>query len=327
MPKQAKVILYSVDELDTNAKSVAIGALEDSAYNVSHDWWEQPIEHYHEMLSMVGFYATTIGFSMDQLDMNGAAFTGTFDSGDADYVRLLEEYPEVHALLINIKSPIPKLEARVTAELCRHKYSYRRKQSVKLADGVTIHDNPEYDADALEHELDNFRVDDWESVSHAMAAQELIQSRFDDAVVAEQDITDYLIKIKDVLCDYIYAGLVAEHTRLSSEDAIIETMRCEKMLFLVDGTRAPDFLADNAVDVLEFEDVMADGSIEQHGYQFAEDDNYVYTVADVSDFDIDSKGFEVCVTVVNDGEFITNAGFATEVEAKLWAAKYSLGER
>lgn len=108
--------------------------------------------------------------------------------------------------------------------------------------------------------------------------------------------------------------------------AIIETMRCEKMLFLVDGTRAPDFLADNAVDVLEFEDVMADGSIEQHGYQFAEDDNYVYTVADVSDFDIDSKGFEVSITVI-DGEFITNKLFDTEVDAKNWAAKYSLGER
>lgn len=82
-----------------------------------------------------------------------------------------------------------------------------------------------------------------------------------------------------------------------------------------------------AEDVLEFEDVLADGSIEGHGYLCAEDDNYVYTISEVTFTDDNTTGFEVDVTVVNDGEFITNHACGSVDEAKLWAAKYSLGER
>lgn len=321
MLKKVTTILHGIDELDTNAKSVAIGALEDSAYNVSHDWWEQPVLRCEEALGLVGFSNTTVRFALTA----GAIFTGDFDSSSADYVTLSEKYPEVLSSLKNIASPINQDVGCVLAKVRRIRGTHLEKDAVAVCD-VEFTDNLEHDVVAIQHELDNFNPDEWESDEHGEAAKELMQSRIETTIGMKASIANYITQVKDTMCDFIYKELNTEFDYLCSEDAIIETMRCEQMLFLVDGTRAPDFLEQDAVDVLEFEDVLADGSIEGHGYQCAEDENYVYTVADVSDFDIDSKGFEVSITVI-DGEFITNKLFDTEADAKNWAAKYSLGER
>lgn len=84
---------------------------------------------------------------------------------------------------------------------------------------------------------------------------------------------------------------------------------------------------EQAKNVLEFEDIISDGSLEGAGYLCAEDDDYVYTINEVEFVEGGATNYEVEVTIIDDGAFIDSKMLASEADAKLWAAKYSLGER
>lgn len=324
MPKTTQLVLFTVDELSDTAKNVAVQALQESAHNTDHEWWEQPIEHYKEALGMVGITSSAV--SLDLTDDGGVNFVGAYDSSDADYVKLAEEYPAVYGLVTTIDSPIAELETTVTARIYYKNGVFGGKENVAV-DDVDLLGNPDYDLKALEYERDNFDYASWENTEHALAAEQLIAGKIRNAEHAKELVGDYITAVKDTMCDHVLGELKSEYENLCTDEAVIETMRCEQMLFLADGTRAPDFLTDNAVDVLEFEDVIADGSIEGAGYQCAEDDSLVYTINTGEFVGNGEPNYEVDITRLDDGEFITNRIFTTETDAKLWAAKYSLGER
>lgn len=321
MPKQAKVILYSIDELGAEAKKAAMLPLQESCYNTDHEWWEQPIIKVGELLGMAGFSAIKVDFSIQ--GYKSGMFTGRFSNADIDFIPLAREYPAVLDKLKGIVSPISADMGTVTATITQSKFGAISSDAVSVV-GVSFSE-AEYDHVAIQHELDNFCMDDWDSVPHAMAAQELMQSRIEDAKAAEQQVVEYLTQVKNVLCEHIHEVLRTEYDYLCSDEGLLETMRCEGMLFLADGTRAPEFLEHSAIEVLEWENIVDnDGMV--MGYQCAEAENYVYTIEDHT-HDGGEKPFVVTVTVVNDGEFITDMVFDTETAAKNWAAKYSLGER
>lgn len=323
MLKQVTTILYSVDALDDNARSVAIGELQDSCYNTDHDWEEQPIEHFKEALGMLGITAHDVNYNANA-DV-GVNFVGTYNSGNMDCVKLAVEYPEVYKLIKAIDNPVGKLETTATARIYYKNSRYGGKSSVAV-DDVSLVGNPDYDLSALEYERDNLDYASWETQEQALAAKALITAKISNAEDAIAIVSEYITTVKDTMCDYALGELKSVFDYLCTDGAVIETMRCEKMLFLVDGTRAPDYLTQDAVDVLEFENMVSCNG-EALGYKCTEDSQFVYTIESGEFIGTGEPCFEVSVTIVNGGSWVTDKTFTSETEAKLWAAKYSLGER
>lgn len=234
-----------------------------------------------------------VGFSSTKVDFsirgqNSAMFTGRFSSDDTAYAKMAESYPDALAKLQVIPLPLGADMGVVKATITQVKFGGIASSMVGVV-GLSVGGSQD--------------------------------------TASETAVKAYLMAVKDALCEYIYEVFRAEYEHLCTDEALIETMRCEGMLFLADGTRAPDFLVEGAEDVLEFEDIISDGSLEGAGYLCAEDDDYVYTIHEVAFVDDGTTGYEVEVTIIDDGAFIDSKILASEEDAKLWAAKYSLGER
>ncbi|AJK27246.1 hypothetical protein BJD49_gp044 [Acinetobacter phage vB_AbaM_phiAbaA1] len=76
--EQITLDLFSFEELSNEAQQVAIEAVRNSEYYLSHDWYDSTKEDFHQILNIIGFYDVKSQFSGFNSQGDGASFSANY---------------------------------------------------------------------------------------------------------------------------------------------------------------------------------------------------------------------------------------------------------
>lgn len=191
--------IYSFDELNAEAKQVAINHFKNDPNYLDYDWWCYVYDDVKSALEVIGFSDTDISFSGFWSQGDGARFTGNYEYAKGGVKNLVSYAPNEKVFIDAAK----QLQAR------QRKYFYKISGKVERISDFYCHEN-----------TIRFSVD-YSSGSTLQAVSDI-----------EQQITE----IVRTVSKYIYTKLKKEHDYLMSDDAIIERIEYNDYLFDEDGT-------------------------------------------------------------------------------------------
>lgn len=196
--KETKV--YPFDELPEDAKEKAVEKLYD--INVNYEWWDSVYEDAKEVGKLMGIDIDNIYFSGFSSQGDGACFEGDYEYKKNSVKAVMEFAPEDEELHRIVR------ELRDIQKKCFYSISANVKQSGhyshKYCTNVSVDFENIYTANCYFNE------------GHGDTITELLR--------------DYM--------EWIYHRLEKEYEYLSSEDAIIETIKANEYEFTEDGKLA-----------------------------------------------------------------------------------------
>lgn len=222
MPVTITKEAYTIDELSDAARAKALDAHRE--WNVDHDWWDCTYEQAADAAAKyLGLdirtkrvqlrngthrYDPAINFSGFWPQGDGASFSGWFTLNDVDAAALKADFgtdAELHAIadtLEELKSALTALE--VTASITRSgRYSHEYSMHI---------------------EVDDYEEPDDEVIAAAM-----------NAIYKSLDVEATITEAMRDFARWIYRMLEQEYEYLTSDEAILESLQCNELLFDEDG--------------------------------------------------------------------------------------------
>jgi hypothetical protein len=223
MPVTLTKTAYTIDELSDAARARAIDRHRE--WNVHDEWWDSCYECAADAAKHLGLdimgkrvqlrngtvrYDPAINFSGFWSQGDGASFAGSFTLNDVDAAALKADFgtnAELHAIadtLDALKSALTALE--VTASITNGHGHYSHEYTMRI-------------------EVDPFDEHDDDDVIFAMLG----------AVYKSLDVEATITEAMRDFARWIYRMLEQEYEYLTSDEAIIESLQCNDMLFDEDG--------------------------------------------------------------------------------------------
>jgi hypothetical protein len=227
MPVTLTKTAYTIDELSDAARAKAIDAHRE--WNVDHDWWDSSYECAADAAKYLGInlrtkpvklrngthrYDAAINFSGFWSQGDGASFAGWFRLNDVDAAALKADFgadAELHAIadeLEELKSALTALN--VTASVTNGHGSYSHEYTMRI-------------------EVDPFDEPDDEPDDEVIAAML-------DAIYGKLDAEENIRALMRRFARWIYRMLEGEYEYLTSDEAILESLQANNMLFDEDGS-------------------------------------------------------------------------------------------
>jgi len=223
MPVTITKEAYTIDELSDAARAKVLDQHRD--WNVDHDWWDSVYDNAAEAAKHLGIdlkqnrvalrngkvrFDPAINFSGFCHQGQGASFAGTFTLNDVDAAALKAEWPtaaELHRIADELDALRSALTAlNVNASITNGHGYYSHEYTMQI-DVTTYNDLDE----------DDFIVTALMSVY--------------DSLHAEASIAELM---RD-FARWIYKSLEEEYEYLTSDEAVLENLQANEMLFDEDG--------------------------------------------------------------------------------------------
>jgi hypothetical protein len=215
MPVTLTKTAYTIDELSDAARARAIDAHRE--WNVHDDWWDSCYDSAEDAAKYLGIAFKYHGKSTPGINFSGfchqgqgASFSGWFKLNDVDAAALKAEWPkdkELHAIvdtLDRLKSALTALE--VTASITNGHGNYSHEYTMRI-------------------EVNPFDEHDDDDVIFAMLG----------AVYKSLDVEATVTEAMRDFARWVYRMLEQEYEYLTSDEAILESLQCNDMLFDEDG--------------------------------------------------------------------------------------------
>ena len=191
--------VYKFEELSDVAKQTALESLSD--INVDYEWWDFVVDDAKEIGQLMGIDIDKIYFSGFWSKGDGACFEGNYEYKTGSVKAVLQHAPtdeELHRIVTELFS-------------LQNKCLYQIRASVKQSGHYSHRFCTDFSVDFESHATGN----------------NYYSEEIEKAII--EVLRDYML--------WIYKRLEAEHTHLSSEESIKETIEANEYEFTIDGEK------------------------------------------------------------------------------------------
>lgn len=234
--------VFNINELNAEAKEVALQELRESSVTNWYKWWDSIYEDAFTWLGFLGLSEVDISFNGFYCQGSGASFEAYFSSRDVNPKGLEDYAPNIYKIIKSklgffhdYVTALPKEVAVYASCESTRNFSY---QSWRFKEAYI--DNEDYRVDDCTYTLENIEYEDDLTEEQKQAKTIKAQEELDKALLIQEQADEWLSKIHDIVSDILYESLENEYEYLMSDEHLTEHAQINELYFFENGNILED---------------------------------------------------------------------------------------